>query len=135
MGEPFRHPLRVRFNECDVQGVVFNANYLVYLDVALTELLRTTHGSYGALIEAGVDLMLVESRVTYRAPARADDAIEIELSVGALGRTSMRIDARVLRDGDVLADAELHYVAVDPATQRKRPLDTAFRTRLEPYGA
>ena len=38
--EPFRHRIRVRFNECDGQGVVFYANYLMYFDVAMTELWR-----------------------------------------------------------------------------------------------
>jgi acyl-CoA thioesterase FadM len=37
MGEPFRHRLRVRYHECDPQGVVFNANYLAYFDIALIE--------------------------------------------------------------------------------------------------
>ena len=37
---PFSHRLRVRYGECDAQGIVFNANYLAYVDVALTELWR-----------------------------------------------------------------------------------------------
>jgi len=45
MPAPFRHQLRVRFNECDPQGVVFNANYLVYFDVALSA------GRFGAHAE------------------------------------------------------------------------------------
>ena len=44
MGAPFRHRIRVRWNECDPQGVVFNANYLAYFDVALTELWREAAG-------------------------------------------------------------------------------------------
>ena len=40
MGEPFRHRLRVRFSDCDPQGVVFYANHLEYFDVAITELWR-----------------------------------------------------------------------------------------------
>ena len=36
----FRHPIRVRYNECDPQGHVFNANYLAYFDIAMTELWR-----------------------------------------------------------------------------------------------
>ena len=40
MGQPFRHRIRVRWNESDLQGVVFYANYLMYFDVAMTELWR-----------------------------------------------------------------------------------------------
>ena len=44
MSEPFRHRVRVRFNECDPQGVVFYANYLMYVDVAMTEFWREAIG-------------------------------------------------------------------------------------------
>ena len=45
----FVHRLRVRYNECDAQGHVFNANYFVYFDIILTELWREALGSYEAL--------------------------------------------------------------------------------------
>jgi acyl-CoA thioester hydrolase len=133
MGRPFRHELRVRFNECDPQGIVFNANYLVYLDVAFSEMFRAVAGSYVAFVEAGTDLVLAESRVVYRVPARFDDLVAVELTPGHFGTTSMRVDARILRDDDtLLAEGELRYVAVDPATHTKKPVDAA-REALEPY--
>lgn len=51
MGEPFAHRLRVRYAECDAQGVVFNAHYLTYLDVSITELWRAAFGSYAAMVD------------------------------------------------------------------------------------
>ena len=39
---PFTYKLRVRFNECDPQSVAFNANYLAYIDVAITDLSAST---------------------------------------------------------------------------------------------
>ncbi len=53
MPERFRHRMRVRFNECDPQGVVFYANYLMYFDVAMTEFWREAVGGYTAMIEIG----------------------------------------------------------------------------------
>jgi acyl-CoA thioester hydrolase len=132
MGEPFRHELRVRFNECDPQGIVFNANYLVYLDVAFSEMFREAAGSYAAFVERGTDLVLAESRVVYRAPGRFDDRITVELTPGHFGTTSMRVGARILRDDTLLAEAELRYVAIDPATHAKKPVDAA-RAALERY--
>lgn len=133
MGQPFRHELRVRFNECDPQGIVFNANYLLYFDVAMTEMFRSAAGSYGAFVEAGTDVVLAESRVVYLAPARADDLIAVELSAAHWGTTSLRFDGRILRGDEVLTQAELRYVAIDPATQRKKPND-AVRAALERFG-
>jgi len=133
MPAPFRHQLRVRFNECDPQGVVFDANYLVYFDVALTELFRAAMGSYADLVASGTDLVLVESRIAYRAPARADDLLDVELGAGRFGTTSLRLDGRIRRGGDLLAEGELHYVAVDPGTHAKQPLTGTLRAALAPY--
>ena len=135
MSAPLRHRLRVRFGECDPQGIVFNPNYLAYADVALTELFREAAGSYAELVAAGTDMVMVESRVTYRAPARADDLLDIELAVGRVGTTSMRFDGRILRDGDLLTDFELHYVAVDPATHAKQPIGGRLAEVLERFRA
>lgn len=135
MTPPFRHPIRVRFGECDPQGIVFNPNYLALADVALTELFRAAIGSYAAMVEAGTDLVMVESRVTYRAPARADDLIDVELSVGRIGTTSTRFDGRILRDDQLLTEFELHYVAVDAGTHAKRPIGGVLREALERYAA
>lgn len=132
---PFRHELRVRFGECDPQGIVFNPNYLAFADVALTELFREAVGSYATLVESGTDMVMVESRVTYRAPARADDLLTVELAVGRIGTTSMRFDGRILRGGEPLTEIELHYVAVDPGTHVKQPIPAALRDVLERYRA
>jgi acyl-CoA thioester hydrolase len=132
---PFRHRLRVRFGECDPQGIVFNPNYLAYADVALTELMREAAGSYQALVDAGADMVMVSSRVTYRAPARSDDLLDIELAVGHVGTTSMRFDGRILRDGELLTELELHYVAVEPGTHVKQPISGLLRDVLERYRA
>src|SRR5262249_61340495 len=59
LSDPFRHRLRVRYNECDPQGVVFNANYLTYFDLTMTELWRQL-GGYQAMVEAGVDMVVAE---------------------------------------------------------------------------
>ena len=50
----FVHELRVRYGECDPQGIVFNANYLSYFDITVTELWRATElGSWQAMVERG----------------------------------------------------------------------------------
>jgi acyl-CoA thioesterase FadM len=52
---PLVHRLRVRYNECDAQNYVFNANYFVYFDIALGELWREALGSYETLTADGLD--------------------------------------------------------------------------------
>ena len=126
----FVHRLRVRFGECDPQGVVFNANYLLYFDVAFTELWRERLGGYAEMIDRGVDVMLVQSNVRYRRPAKADDEIDLRLRVASLGTTSMALGAAVERDGELLVEAELHYVFVDTASLAKIEIPPEIRAAL-----
>ena len=60
-GRGARAQLRVRYGECDPQGVVFNAHYLAYFDTSITELWRAAFGSYQAMLDRGVDIVLAEA--------------------------------------------------------------------------
>lgn len=131
----FVHRLRVRFGECDPQGVVFNANYLLYFDVALAELWRERLGGYAEMIDRGVDVMLVQSNVGYRQPAKADDELDVRLRVRSLGTTSMALDADVERDGELLVEAELHYVFVDASSLTKTEIPPEIRAALSDAAA
>jgi len=63
MSAPFVHELRVRYGECDPQGIVFNANYLLYFDVAFTDLGRTSVTTEIDVVRDG--LVLVEGRLRH----------------------------------------------------------------------
>src|SRR5688572_1642659 len=88
-GQPFVHTFRVRYHECDAQGIVFNANWFTYFDVALTEWFRVLFGSYGSLAERGSDVVLAETSARFRGSGRFDDEISVAVGVESLGRTSM----------------------------------------------
>lgn len=133
MSRTFRHRLRVRYGECDPQGVVFNANYFAYFDIALTELWREAIGPYTALIESGTDMVVAEARARFLAPAGFDDELDFELVVTRLGNTGMTTHTVVRRDETIVVEGEMRHVFVDPATKRKRPIPDEVRRRLEPY--
>jgi acyl-CoA thioester hydrolase len=130
---PFVYPMRVRFHECDPQGVVFNAHYFTYFDVALTEMWRAAFGSYQTVVEQGTDVVVVEAAATYRASARFDEEIEVELGVARLGTTSMTTAAAVRRDGELLVEGRLVHVFVDPATMAKQAIPEHIRAGLARY--
>jgi acyl-CoA thioester hydrolase len=130
----FVHNLRVRYNECDAQGHVFNANYLVYFDVALTELWREALGSYEALTAAGLDLVVAETGVRFRTPARFDDELEIALEIERLGNTSMVSTIRIVRDGDTLAEGRIVHIFVRAdRLGEKAPIPDHVRQMLRRY--
>ncbi len=134
MAKPFRHRLRVRYNECDPQGVVFNANYLTYFDLTMTELWREL-GGYQAMVDSGVDMVVAEARVLYRSPLRFDDEFEGRVTVTRLGDTSMTTAIELARDGEVAADGELRYVFIKTGGGAKQPIPDAIRDRLLAYAS
>ncbi len=133
MGEAFTHTLRVRYAECDAQGVVFNAHYLAYFDTSLTELWRAAFGSYQAMLDRDVDVVVAEARLRFRRPARFDDQLTLEIAISHLGSTSIVNEHRVLRDGELLVDGTLRHVLVDRRTLAKTPLPDWLRDGLAPW--
>ncbi|MGE4425072.1 MAG: acyl-CoA thioesterase [Solirubrobacteraceae bacterium] len=123
-------PLRVRYHECDPQGVVFNANYLAYFDMAVGELWRQLYGSYAALVAEGVDTMVAETTLRYRAAARFDEELVVRAGVDRIGTTSFVIAFRVARGDDLVAEGESRYVFVDATTLMKAEPPAEVRRRL-----
>jgi acyl-CoA thioester hydrolase len=130
---PFRHTMRVRYSECDPQGVVFNAHYLMYFDHAMGELWREALGSYQAMVEAGTDMVVAEARVRFLAPLRFDEEFDLTAAVTRFGETSMTTSLTAERDGVVAAEGELRHVFVDPASGEKRGIPEDVRTGLATY--
>lgn len=119
--DPFRflHRMRVRWGECDMQGIVFNPHYMAFVDVALTEYWRAVGMTYpAAFLAEGVDMFMVAARQVYRDAARFDDEIDVFLRVAYLGTTSLRFAFEIRRDGGVLFEGEATYVSADPVTRR-----------------
>jgi acyl-CoA thioester hydrolase len=132
-GTIFTHTLRVRYSECDPQGVVFNANYVAYFDVIITELWRAALGSYQTMLEAGTDMVVAEVNVRFLGPAGFDDELDFEARLARMGETaiSTRIDAST--GGKPVIEGLIRHVFIDPATKEKRPIPADIRAALAPY--
>ncbi len=126
----FVHRLRVRYNECDQQGVVFNGHYLFYYDTAITELWRERIGPYQETVSRGFDIVVAEATLRYRSSARFDELVDIAMPVAHLGTTSMIVRPE-FRVGDrLVADGEIRHVFVDPSTLVKKPMPDDIRAAL-----
>jgi acyl-CoA thioester hydrolase len=133
MAEPFTHTLRVRYAECDMQGVVFNAHYLSYFDANITELWRVAFGGYQAMLDRGVDIVVAEAQLRFRAPARFDQELTMAIAVSRLGNTSIVTDHRIERDGSTLVEGTLRHVLVERETLAKTPIPEWVREALAPW--
>jgi acyl-CoA thioester hydrolase len=129
----FTHELRVRFHECDPQGVVFYPNHFMYFDVVLTELWRAAFGGYGAMVGSGVDVHVVRAALDFRAPARFDDALELSMEVVRFGTTSITSHCEERRAGELLVSGELVHVCVRTGSQEKLPVPERLRAGLAPW--
>jgi acyl-CoA thioester hydrolase len=133
MPEPFVHELRVRYGECDPQGIVFNANYLLYFDVAFTEFWREAVGPWQEMVGNGVDVVVANAGLRFRQPARYDDVVACELRVAELGETSITTEMRIVRDETLLVVATLEHVCVDGQTWKRTAFPDFVRDGLAPY--
>ena len=133
MGEPFTHHLRVRYAECDPQGVVFNSHYLAYFDTSLTELWRAAFGGYQSMIERGLDVMVLGAQLSFRSPAHFDELLALQIAVTRLGNTSIASSHRIIRDGELLVEGTMMHVVVDLAALKKTPIPNWMREQLVPW--
>lgn len=130
---PLVHPLRVRWAEADMQGVVFNAHYLAWFDIGITEYLRALADGDGDWLARTFDrLYVVKSTLDYKAPARFDDCLEICARCLRLGRTSLEVGFAVRRDGRTLVGGSNVYVHTLEGRPEAVPEDLRQRiARLE----
>jgi acyl-CoA thioester hydrolase len=129
----FGHSLRVRYAECDAQGVVFNAHYLAYVDIGITEVWRAAFGSYGVMLERGVDVVVAEAHLRFRGSARFDDELRIEVVFTHLGNTSIVTRHRMMRDEELLVEVEIRHVLVSTETMRKTAIPDWLRKGVAPW--
>ena len=130
---PFVHRLRIRYHECDAQGIVFNAHHFAYFDITLTELWREAFGSYDAMVQAGTDVVVADAQATFHASPRFDDLIDIEMTIEKLGTTSMISRFEEKRDGDLLVTGRMVHVFVTPGTNQKQQIPDDVSARLARY--
>jgi acyl-CoA thioester hydrolase len=118
---PFRHQLRVYWEDTDAGGVVFYANFLKFFERARTEWLRHLGVGQQALREqTGALFVVTDTAVRYRAPARLDDLLEVTVALRHRGSASMTITQQAWRGATLLADGEIRIGCVDGGTFRPR---------------
>lgn len=114
--------LRVRYAETDQLGVVYYANYLIWMEIGRVELLRQAGFDYKSMeVEDDCHIPVVEATCRYKAPARYDDEIVIETTATVLRGYILKFTYRILRTSDrkLLAEGETAHVITDRQMHRK----------------
>ncbi|MFC4295727.1 YbgC/FadM family acyl-CoA thioesterase [Novosphingobium tardum] len=129
-------PVRVYFEDTDLSGVVYHANYLRWFERARSDMLRVLGIDQRAAQEAGEGAYAVsELEIRYRAPARLDDAVLIRSRTTAIAGASCRIAQSAWRGETLLADAAVRAAFVTPQGRARRQPEswiTAFKSVHKP---
>lgn len=115
-----RVPIRVRFAETDLMGIVHHASYLIYVEEARVEYLLRRGANYADWAARGTHFPVIDARVRYRAAAAFPDRLEVEVWVGEATRVSVRFDYRIWRDTTLIAEAYTTLACVDDSRAPKR---------------
>ncbi len=132
----FRHleRLRVRWVEVDLQGIVFNGHYLMYIDTAVAGWWRSMAVPYQQTMAGlGGDLYVRKATLTYDASARYDELIEVGIRMARIGNSSLTIEAAVFRGDQRLVGGELVYVWADPSSQTSKAVPQPLRALLQSF--
>lgn len=132
----FSCELRVRWGECDSQGIAFNAQYMNFIEVAQAEYFRNLGiRLYDADSRRCFDLATVKATLEYIAPARVDDTLEICIGVARIGNSSLTLKAEMyLADGaQPIHRAEAIYVNYDAELGKARAVPDDVRRLITDF--
>lgn len=114
-------PIRVYYEDTDLAGIVYYANYLRFIERARSELLRGAGIDQARLkAETGLVFAVRHLDADYLRPARFDDALVVETAPHSLGPARIVLDQRVLRDADLLFSARVTLVCLSASGRPAR---------------
>ena len=129
------YAVRAYYEDTDLSGIVYHANYLRWFERARSDLLRRLGIDQRAAIEAGEGAYAVsELALRYIRPAKLDDDVLIETRCTELGAASCRMAQRASRDGETLVEATLRVGFITPEGRpRRQPAEwrAAFAAFME----
>ena len=114
-------PARVYFEDTDLSGVVYHANYLRFMERARSAMLRLVGIDQRAAFEAGEGAYAIaDLHIRYVAPARLDDDLLVATRLQRVRAASVVIHQRVSRGGETLTTAEVTAALVAPDGRPRR---------------
>ncbi len=130
------HRLRVRWAEVDMQRIVFNAHYLAYIDVAMTEYWRASAMPFTECMALlGGDMVVRKSTLDYHRSACMDDVLDVGLRFVRVGRSSIVFEGAVFRGEELLTGGEMLYVYTTPHAAASQPVPAVLADALEAFEA
>ncbi|MBE0618070.1 MAG: acyl-CoA thioesterase [Proteobacteria bacterium] len=129
MSYPVVYTRKVRFSDADLQGHVFNANYFVYFDDAVTDYLEALGLPYAAITARGHDLVLARAECDFRSSGAFGETLRVGVKVARVGNTSVTFRLRVEEETTrrVVAEGVEVYVVLDRESHRPTAVPSYLR--------
>jgi acyl-CoA thioester hydrolase len=120
-GAVHRFPVRVYFEDTDLSGIVYHANYLRFMERARSDMLACVGIEQRAAFDSGEGVYAIaDLTMKFRAPARLGDALVVESRCIAVGGATATIHQRVMREADILTEATVVAAFLTPAGRPRR---------------
>lgn len=126
-----RFTVRVYYEDTDMGGVVFYANYLKFMERGRTEWLRAVGVNQSDLVaQEQRGFMVTELDIRYLKSARLDDLLQIESEVTRMGRASLHFHQSIYRNGELLTESNIRVCCVETVNMRIAAIPQSVRTKF-----
>jgi len=128
----FKTSWRVRFDECDLQGMVHHTQIVKYLEIARIDFLRHLGMPYKQMLEDGYEFIIRRVAVRYRKPLRFEEIIEVKVGILKMGRASFYLSYKVYNQAGVLAvEGETEQLCADAGAGKPIALPKKYLEALK----
>jgi acyl-CoA thioester hydrolase len=132
----FFEPLRVRFQDTDLQGHVYFGTFLTYFDEGLTGYMHAIKCTYGDLKNAGVDLFYIRTECDFKSEAFFEEVLNVHARAGQIGNSSIPFEFAAFKaqSDELVATGKIVAVTIDPQTKKPVRVPEVFRDAVARYG-
>ncbi len=131
----FYTPVKIRFNDTDLQGHVYFGQYYTFFDEGVEGYLAEIGYNYQNMLDDKTDFIYAESHCTYKSSAKWPEILNIYTRIGHIGTRSLRFDFKITAQNDnrLIATGYITAVTADSATYKPHPVPNGLRQAVAAY--
>jgi acyl-CoA thioester hydrolase len=116
-------PVRIYYEDTDMTGIVYHANYLKYFERGRSDFLRSVGVHHAQLLERDPPLAFAITTIdtAFKMAARIDDALVVHTTFDSLKGVRLSITQKITRGEDLIATANVGAVCIDLKGRPRRP--------------
>lgn len=129
----FNWPIRVYYEDTDAGGVVYHSNYLNFMERARTEWLRALGFEQPQVkTDLGVIIVVHSLAVEFKGPAYFNDMLEVHCKLTKIGRGSIEMEQKIMREHQLLIKAQVKLAFVNADTFKPLGIPVDIKTAMLP---